>query len=273
LDGFSTGEVIEISLEIVNTDVGRQFYALDDYIPGGTMFLRDSPSYSGSMDTDDITVEESGGQIHFFIPNLDSGSLYIKYRVQIEKIKYSSIEGCRLWGMYDDFEIQTDLQVLMRIPRLFDFKNNLYKDHFVPTGSAVIAEQISSHKAPSVEFTIQIEDNSPIEKIKILYFDGTTWRARSYYVTESLEQYKLLLDNLPDGDYQLKYVIEVWDIYGNIGTLEKDSLPILSVNIPYVQIGILIGLSMGIAIVATKLVSKQWHKQSSPEISFLETKE
>jgi hypothetical protein len=269
------GQIISFSVEIGNIGEMKQYLAIDEYIPAGTSFLGDSLEYSGSLDASSIILEQTGNRLNFFIPSFENGNLIIEYQVQVDQVKNSIIDGTRLWGMYEDIDLETAPLILSKIQKMYTLSNELFQDSISPLISSVDATQISTASAPAIAFTIDLFDAHGIDKIRIIFREDQVWQARTFYLSDQTGDIAVEIIGLSNIDHQISYYVEAWDQFGNIGTFDMRIIKILSTNVPYLQIGILLGAAIGIGALAYQFTIK---KDETPDVvgapskSFLDEK-
>ncbi len=268
------GEVLEVSIELENTGTARQYLALDDTIPSGSTLLEDTIVIGGSLDSDAITWETSNNQLHLFFSSMEDDTVTISYSIQLETLKSSEIPGSRLWAMYDELELETDAFILNKLEKIYTESNTLFQDTEIPEIGSFKSQQVSgSHSQPAVEFTIETSDNVGIDKVKIVYKIDNVWQSRTFFVESTEDQIEIVLEDISIGDYELEYIIEVWDEYGNIATEREGSLIIYDIQIPYAIMGGLIGIAVGVAIIAFYVSKNQFEPKEIPvKTSFLDEK-
>jgi hypothetical protein len=256
-EALAPGELVTVSIHIENQADLRQFYALDDGIPAGTIFIPESLIFLGDIDHSGITVEQSGANLHFFLPEIDFGILEISYQLQIMSVKNSYFGGSRLWGMYDMFELSTTGLGIEVLPRAFQVDHSAYTDEILPVIQSVTAEQQNSGSDIQVEIKVGAFDNTQVSRVKIVYQQHSVWQSYSTYYHGESENFVLLLTDVANEDAELKYFVEVWDIYGNIASFDMGALRIQSTLIPVATMMLLIGLSIGLGYVSSKLSQKK----------------
>ncbi len=255
------GDILTVSINIANNEDILQFYALDDDIPAGTVFLEDSIEISGFTDDSEVTFDMTTSGIHFFFPTIPSGIFEIKYQIQVDSIKNSNPGKCTLWGMYDDLEISTNTQILENIPRKFYINHSLYLDHILPVISKIDTSQNLDSDEIQVKIDINAVDNNQIQKIRVVFSQSSGWRAITYYSKENIEKFTILLTDLENVDSTIGYYIEIVDIYGNIITSNVLSIKVYSTLVPYLVICLLIGISIGLAGIVSLKYKKKMEKQ------------
>ena len=278
------GDILTVSINITNNGDIMQFYALDDEIPAGTVFIEDSIEISGFTDNSEISFDLITSGIHFFFPTILIGKFEIKYQIQVESIKNSNPGQCKLWGMYDDFEISTNTQILENIPRKFYANDSMYLDHVLPEISDIKTIQNHDYDEIQVKLDIDAIDDNQIQKIRVVFSQNSGWRAKIIYLRENHDKFSIILSDFENVDSDVNYYIEIIDIYGNIISSNMLSIRVYSTLAPYLTIAVLIGISIGLAsIVSLKFKKKMENQQVLGEksdtselkkqqsISFLET--
>ncbi|QEE16955.1 MG2 domain-containing protein [Promethearchaeum syntrophicum] len=255
------GDILTVSINITNDGELMQFYALDDEIPAGTAFLEDSIEVSGFTDDSEISHDILSSGKHFFFPTIPNGNFELKYQIQVESIKNSNPGNCKLWGMYDDFEISTNTQILENIPRKFYANDSMYLDHVLPEISEI--KSIQNHDYDEIQINLDIAafDNNPIQKIRVVFSQNGGWRAKTTYSRENDENFSITLSNFENVDSEVDYFIEIIDIYGNIISSNMLSIKVYSTLAPYLTIALLIGISIGLASVVSKKYGNKLEEQ------------
>ncbi|MHA1729102.1 MAG: MG2 domain-containing protein [Promethearchaeota archaeon] len=277
------GDIISVSLLINNNGDPRQFYALDDAIPAGTVFLEDTIEISGDLNLEDensaITFDQSVDRIHFFFPVLDTGTIEITYRIQVESVKNSYLgHSTLLWGMYDNITISARSGVLENIQRKYYSNGTIYRDLSRPTVYDVIYSQIKDSSEIRVVIDFCTLDDNQIYKIRIIFSQGLGWRSKTIYSMCEKKEFSANISGFKNMDSSVEFFVEVSDIYGNIALTSIFPLVVHSTIIPYLAIGGLIGLSMGLAGIASIYYKKrnqnsQIQEYKDRKISFLEETE
>ncbi|MFX0074301.1 MAG: MG2 domain-containing protein [Candidatus Hermodarchaeota archaeon] len=239
------GDVITTTITISNEGDPRQFYVLEDAIPTGTTFLPDSVELS-SVNNSDITHDLYSTGVHFFFPILPSGTTEITYQLQINAIKNSYSGQCKIWGMYDDICVAAQSITLENIPLKYYANHTIYRDVLAPTFSNVSVQQ--DELASEVEVKVQFRafDNNPISKIRVIFTQGSGWRARTVYAAPNQELFTVTMAGFENVESEVIVFVEVYDIYGNIATSPLKRITIVEV-IPYLIIGTIIGFAVGLA--------------------------
>jgi len=255
------GDILTVSINITNNGELMQFYALDDEIPAGTVFLEDSIELFGFTDDSEINFDIISSGIHFFFPTIPSGNFEIKYQIQVESIKNSNPGNCKLWGMYDDFEISTNTQILENIPRKFYANDTMYQDRVLPEISEIKSIQNHDFNEIQVNLDIAAIDDNQIQKIRVVFSQNSGWRAKTIYSRENHENFSMVLSDFENVDSEVEYYIEIVDIYGNIISSDMLSIRIFSTLAPYLTIAVIIGISIGLASVVSLKYNKKLEEQ------------
>lgn len=248
------GEIISITIQIDNNIGDLQFYALDDIIPAGTSYQENSVEITGvnlqEGGENTISIDQTASGMHVFFPVLPLGIIEITYQIQVESLKNSYLGLCTLWGMYDNITITANPIVIENIPRKYNLDNSIYRDLTSPIINNVEYVQIEETSEIEVKINFFAEDDNSIHKIRVVYSQGFGWRAKQMYTFENGE-FTVEIKDLENVDSSLDFFIEATDIYGNIISTLLSTLVIRGTLIPYIAIGGLIVLSLGLAGVAT----------------------
>jgi len=260
------GEIITITIKVSNDGDPRQFYVIEDEIPTGTIFLSDSVEVSGDYEKSEITHDLFSSGIHFFFPMLATGITEITYQVQVDNVKNSYSGQCKLWGMYDDTYISAQSVVLENIPRKYYTNDSIYQDLAKPFISNVNIEQ--NYRKPGIEIQINLSatDNNNINKIRIVFSQGSGWRAQSLYSMKNQEEFSIIVTDFKNIDSIVNIFLEVSDIYGNIASTNVIAVKVVAYEfIPYIIIGLIVGFSIGLASISTILFKKLEEKKRSTQ--------
>jgi len=278
---FIPGDIITTKITISNEGDERQFYVVEDEIPTGTVFLSDSVQISVNNDSE-ITHDLYLTGIHFFFPILPAGTTEITYQLQVDSIKNSYSGECKLWGMYDDININSQSVVLENIPRKYYTNHSIYQDLIKPSFSNI--RIIQNEISPRIELKIQLRatDNNGISKIRIIFSQISGWRAQTLYSMQDQEEFSYTLADFKNVDSNVKVFFEIYDVYGNIATTNIRTIKVIEV-IPYLIIGAIVCFSIGIASLISFLSKRMEEKKrenqdkliekSKPKLSFLDANE
>ena len=100
-------------------------------------------------------------------------------------------------------------------------------------------------------------DNNEINRIRIIFFQDSGWRAQTYYSTRNQEEFSIVVTDIKNINSNVKVYLEIFDIYGNILTTNLITIKIhLYEIIPYIIIGLVIGFSIGLASLSSILFKK-----------------
>jgi uncharacterized repeat protein (TIGR01451 family) len=263
---LNPGDILTVSINITNNGDIKQFYALNDGIPAGTVFLEDSIEISGFFDDSVINFEITSSSIHIFFPTIPIGDYEIKYQLQVENIKNSNPGKCILWGMYDNFEISTNTQILENIPRKFYANNSIYLDHVLPIISEIDSNQNRDSNEIQVNIDVHAIDDNQIQKVRVVFSQLSGWRSKTIYSKEDDERFSVNLTDFNNVNSNIDYFIEIVDIYGNIISSNMQSIRVYSTLAPYLTISLLIGISIGLAsVVSLKYKKKVEYQQEIEE--------
>jgi len=136
--------------------------------------------------------------------------------------------------------------VIENIPRKYNPDNSIYRDLTSPTINNIEYFQTEETSGIEVRINFFAEDDNSIHKIRVVYSQGFGWRAKQMYTFENGE-FTVDIKDLENVQSSFDFFIEATDIYGNIISTLFSSLLIHSTIIPYIAIGGLIVLSLGLA--------------------------
>lgn len=249
-----TGDIITVNIEIMNAASNRQYYALDDLIPAGSEYVKGSLVISSELGAN-FESDVSGNQLHIYFPNLPQNEISISYKLQISEIKNSYGGRCELWGMYDKFSLTCGSTQLENLALQYSPSNDIYRDIGKPQFLSAHIKDVSSTQ-PEIKMTLNVQDENLVYKYRVYYQQDHQWNSRTFYNLESVDEIELVLNSFDNEDSEVQIIIEAVDIYGNIARYTFDPFKIFSTLPPYFTIAIIIGISMGIAGIATYLSKK-----------------
>ncbi len=256
------GEIITITIKISNNGDPRQFYVLEDKQPTGTIFLSDSVKILGDYNNSEITHGLFLSGIHFFFPMLAIGITEITYQLQVDNIKNSYSGECKLWGMYDDFCISAYSIVLENIPRKHSPDNSIYQDLLLPYILNISFSQKFKEPKIQLQINLQATDNNGINRIRVVFSQNSGWRVQTLYSMKNQEDFLIIITDIKNINSIVKMYLEVSDIYGNIATTNLIPVKIFAYEIiPYLIIGVILGLSIGLASISSILYKKYEEKK------------
>ncbi|MFX0022082.1 MAG: MG2 domain-containing protein [Candidatus Hermodarchaeota archaeon] len=257
------GDVITVTLKISNDGDQRQFYVLEDHLPTGTIFLSDSVEIFGDYIESEISHDLFSSGVNFFFPMLATGITEVSYQFQVKDIKNSYAGLCKLWGMYDDFCISTNSVVFENIPRKYYTNDSIYQDLIQPIMFNLSIKENSNIPDKKLLINFHAIDNNAIDKVRIVFYQDSGWRAQTYYSMRNQVQYSINVNNIKNIDSTVKIYLEVTDNYGNILTTNLFTIRIhLFEVIPYIIIGVIIGFSIGLASIASMFYKKYEEKRN-----------
>ncbi|RLI60554.1 MAG: hypothetical protein DRO88_14195, partial [Promethearchaeia archaeon] len=243
-----TGDVITVSIQIENNAQNRQFYALDDEIPEGTEYIPDSLQIS-SNSGGDFPVEINPSKIHIYFAKLPRNFITITYQIQVIDVKNSFGGQIELWGMYDRYSLKTGGENLENIPMEYSVNNEIYRDIENPVINDCSISDLTAD-SPKVQLSFNVADDNEISKVRVFYLQGNSWTSLTFYNKDGNETLNIVVDTFENIDSEVTFIIQVFDIYGNIAQYFFDPFKIFSTLPPYATIGIIIGISLGIAGIA-----------------------
>jgi len=263
---FVPGDIITITIKVSNDGEPRQFYVIEDEKPTGTIFLPDSVEISGDYNNTEITHGLFLSGVHFFFPMLSRGITEITYQLQVDNIKNSYSGQCKLWGMYDDTYISAQSVMLENIPRKHHTNNSVYQDLLSPFVSNISISQKFREPKIQLQVNLQAIDNNGINKIRIVFSQGSGWRVQTLYSMKGQENFSIIITDIKNIDSIVMMYVEVFDIYGNVATTNLIPIEIFAYEIiPYLIIGVILGLSIGLASISSILYKKYEEKKRSAE--------
>ncbi len=252
-----SGDIITITLKILNDGVQRQFYVLEDHLPTGTIFLSDSVEISGDYIDSEIAIDLFSSGVHFFFPMLATGITEVSYQLQVNNIKNSYAGPCKLWGMYDDFCISANSVVFENIPRKHYTNHSIYKDLLQPSLFNLSIKENTNTPEKKLLINLEAIDNNAIDRIRIIFFQDSGWRAQTSYSLRNQVQFSIIVNDIKNINSIVKIYFEITDNYGNILTTNLFSIKIHAYEvIPYIIIGAIIGCSIGLASISSILFKK-----------------
>ncbi|WP_457559132.1 MG2 domain-containing protein [Candidatus Harpocratesius sp.] len=258
------GDVITVTIKIQNTRENRQYYALDDFLPEGTEYILESLQIL-SLDGSNYPVDIKGSRIHVYFASLPVGNTSISYKIQVINLKNSFGGKCELWGMYDKFSLQTHGKELENIPLEYSPNDQIYRDTDNPNIVEANLEDITT-STPKVLINLKVSDANLIYKIRVYFLQENQWHQILFYNKETTEKIDLTIDILDNVDSNVVFMLEIFDIYGNIAQKWFDPVRIFSTLPPYTTIGIIIGVSLGIAGLAALSTKKpEWFQKLLPK--------
>ncbi|MFX1499553.1 MAG: MG2 domain-containing protein [Promethearchaeota archaeon] len=263
-DSLFPGDIITSTITISNDGEPCQFYVVEDEIPTGTIFISDSVEISGVASNSEITFDVYANHINIFFPLLPSGTTEITYQLQVEGIKNSYSGQCILWGMYDNTYIVSQSVILENIPRKYYSNHSLYQDQVEPSLSDISIDQNDISQRIELNIKLNAIDNNNIYKIRVIFSQISGWRVQTFYAVENQEEFSFSLTEFENIDSNVKIFFEIYDMYGNVATTEMRIIHVIEF-IPYVIIGVIIGLSIGIAGLISVLTKKFETKRLSSQ--------
>ncbi|MHA1932345.1 MAG: alpha-2-macroglobulin family protein, partial [Promethearchaeota archaeon] len=268
---LTSGEVINITIKIINNGESRQFYVVEDEQPIGTVFLPESVIITGNYDDTEITYNLHSSGIHFFFPMLTTGITEIEYQIQVTNIKNAYSGRCKLWGMYDDTLISAKTIALENIPRKHYTNQLVYQDLTEPI---ILNSSIKqSYKIPDIQLQIDINaiDNNLINKIRIVFSQNSGWRSQTLYSMDNQGEFSIIITDIKNINSVVTLFIEVSDIYGNTATMILIPIRIIAYEfIPYLIVGAIVGFSIGLASITSILYKKFEEKKKGTKKSLNE---
>jgi len=247
-----SGETITITINITNYEDIRQFYVIEDEIPTGTIFVEDSVNFSGDYEFTEITYDLFLSKVHFFFPLLVKGNTKITYQLQIVNLKNSYSGICKLWGMYDEFSISAQSDILENIPRKLNPNQSIYLDLKPPIILNMSVDQNQESSEKKILIKLSVIDDNGINRIRVVFSQDSGWRAHTIYSYQNQENFSLILTDIKNINSEVKIFLEVFDIYGNIITTDLIIVKILAYElIPYLVIGMIITFSIGLASITS----------------------
>ena len=250
------GDIVNVSITIQNNGDIKQYYAFSDSFPAGATYIENSLIFLMNNNVIDTTLEITSSGLDLFISELEVGTLSITYQLQIAKVKNSYFGECRLWGMYDSVSVSADALVLENIPIKYYSNDSLYRDIHTPQIQSYQYAQDDDADEILFNIYLQVLDENPIQRIQILYSQGRGWRTYSQIYDNSQDSCEVVLSDLENIDSSLEFIIVAMDVYGNVISTQIFNVDLISKLIPYIAIGGIIGISIGLAYVASRLAKK-----------------
>ncbi|XEO75194.1 hypothetical protein WKT22_00209 [Candidatus Lokiarchaeum ossiferum] len=251
------GDIVNISITIQNNGEIGQYYAFSDSFPAGASYIENSLVFLMNDEVINTTLEVTTSGLNMFISELEVGTLSITYQLQIARVKNSYFGECRLWGMYDSVSVSADTLVLENIPIKYYSNDTLYRDVYTPQIQSYQYSQEDDTDDMLFKINLHVSDENPIQKIQILYSQGQGWKTYTQIYDNSQDSCEIILNDLENMDSNLRFIIMILDVYGNVISTQMFSSDLISKLIPYAIVGGIIGVSIGLAFVASYLVKKK----------------
>jgi len=225
---FQKGDLVFVSLTLTNNKELENFIMLEDTIPTG--FVLDESTIQHSAESYQVT---SSG-ITFFFPELNTGTIEVKYGLIAMNVRQSLVSPAKLSNMYDIWEVFSLSAILgeTRIP--VDPKTgDIIQDLQVPILNDLIIEETIHNGKASLSVTIKASDNWGITSVR-LFIKQTTWNV--YECIEDSQNWKVSAMGLTEGQGQ--FYVEIIDVAGNVLISESVSqfLEFQDLMIPFIPI-------------------------------------
>lgn len=246
---YQKGDLVFVSLTITNNLGIENFIMLEDAIPTG--FVLDENTIQHSAESYQVT---SSG-ITFFFPELDTGTIEVKYGLIAMNVRQSLVSPAKLSNMYDVWEVFSSSAILgeTRIP--VDPKTgDIVQDLQVPILNEIIIDETIRNGKASLSVTIQASDNWGIASVR-LFIKQTSWQV--YECTEDSQNWKTSTMDLREG--QSRFYVEIIDVAGNVLISESvlQFLEFQDLVIPFIPILALFIFALVAGIAANVLARKK----------------
>ena len=258
---LSRGETIEVTLVIDNQWEDKEFVIIEENIPAG--FTIDESSLRAKVQIIDYSI--SSGKLALFMSELNTGITEITYRLFVYDVGSSIAFPTQLSSMYDSWMVSSAPAILGSLMVNIDPNTGAVTiDNLRPilVKQMALIKNMESHY--DVSLTVQAYDNDEIYNVYVLVSgDDDSWNTKEGQVIHTYsngsKDYQVDLGSF--ADEEVKYIIAIEDLSGNILFTEMKSVIVPAITAAFIFIFIVIIISAAFGF-ATSSATRQLKPKS-----------